>query len=56
MKMTMAEVQLLTYANAILRQRGYKDVADQLAGVVGVEAEQFHDDSPPVGRHLRAVS
>jgi len=54
--MSMAEIQLLTYANAILRQRGYADAADQLAGVVALESDDVTHDERPAHRHLRAVS
>lgn len=38
--MTDAEVQLVTYAEAILRQRGHADVADMMSGVVDVQLER----------------
>ena len=54
--MSMAEIQLLTYANAILRQRGYADAADRLADVVAHESDSQTHDERPAHRHLRAVS
>lgn len=54
--MSMAELQLLAYADAILRQRGYQDAADHLAGVLGSESERLNHDSAPRRAHLRAVS
>lgn len=38
--MTEAEVQLLCYVEGILRSRGYTDLAEQTAAVVGAEAER----------------
>ena len=52
--MTQIEIQLIMFADAVLRQRGYQDVADQLTGIVSDEAGR-----EPVGRvypPLRAVS
>ena len=54
--MSMAEIQLLTYANAILRQRGYTDAADHLKGVLELQSEDWTSDERPARRHLRAVS
>lgn len=38
--MTEAEVQLATYLEAVLRQRGYPEVANLLNGVVGTQIER----------------
>lgn len=38
--MTETELQLVLYAEGILRARGYADVADTVANVVGIEAER----------------
>ena len=38
--MTDAEVQLVTYVEAVLRQRGHADVAEMLNGVVDVQLER----------------
>ena len=53
--MTEAEVQLVTYVEAVLRQRGHADVANMLNGVVDVQLERrARFASPPVG--LRTAS
>lgn len=46
--MTDAEVQLVIYLEALLRQRGYADAARTLAGVAGREFDRRE--------HLSAVS
>lgn len=38
--MTETELQLAIYVEGILRTRGYADVADTVANVVGIEAER----------------
>lgn len=38
--MTEAEVQLVTYLEAVLRQRGHADVANMLNGVVDIQLER----------------
>lgn len=38
--MTDAEVQLVIYLEALLRQRGYTDVARMLTGVAGRELDR----------------
>ena len=38
--MTEAEVQLVTYVEAVLRQRGHADVANMLNGVVDIQLER----------------
>lgn len=38
--MTEAEVQLVTYLEAVLRQRGHADVANMLTGVVDIQMER----------------
>lgn len=38
--LTEAEVQLVTYLEAVLRQRGYPDVANMLNGVVDTQIER----------------
>ena len=53
--MTEAEVQLVTYVEAVLRQRGHADVANMLNGVVDVQLERrARFTSPSVG--LRTAS
>ena len=38
--MTEAEVQLVTYVEAVLRQRGHADAANMLNGVVDIQLER----------------
>lgn len=38
--MTENEIQLAVYVEGILRTRGYADVANTVANVVGIEAER----------------
>ena len=38
--MTEAEIQLAAYVEGILRARGYPDVANTVANIVGIEAER----------------
>jgi hypothetical protein len=38
--MTETELQLAIYVEGILRTRGYADVANTVANVVGIEAER----------------
>ncbi|GEM_PF-2686289 len=38
--MTEAEVQLVTYVEAVMRQRGYPDLANMLNGVVDNQLER----------------
>lgn len=46
--MTNAEVQLATYLEAVLRQRGYPDVANMLNGVVDTQIERRARFAPQV--------
>ncbi len=38
--MTENEIQMVSYAEGILRSRGYIGIADDLAGVIGTEVER----------------
>ena len=38
--MTEAEVQLVTYVEAVMRQRGYPDLAETLHGVIDTQVER----------------
>ncbi len=45
--MTETEVQLATYLEAVLRQRGHADVAEMLSDVLDAQLERRARFSPP---------
>jgi len=46
--MTMAEIQLVTYLQAVLQQRGYTDVAQMLNDIVDAQCEPQTEKLAPV--------
>ncbi|MCW1957829.1 MAG: hypothetical protein KIH64_004640 [Mycobacterium sp.] len=50
--MTENEMQLAIYVEGILRSRGYADVANAVANVVGIEAERRSRMMMPPGVEL----
>jgi hypothetical protein len=54
--MTENEIQLAIYVEGILRARGYADVADTVANVVGIEAERHNRRFMQAGLELLDAS
>ncbi len=51
--MTENEIQLASYVEGILRARGYADVANTVANIVGIEAEHHARTLAQPGIELR---